>query len=99
MTKSIIKIAKEQWASEPVAWTTIDDTGYISKPYSTKASAELHYGKTRIVPLFTTPQPNQDLISRDEAIQAIYEVGGKRMYDFLDAIMLVRVIQANNMNQ
>lgn len=45
-------------SGEPVAWTKIDDTGFVNKPYRAKANAELHYGKNNLCALYTTP-PDQ----------------------------------------
>jgi hypothetical protein len=48
-------------SQEPVAWTKIDDTGFVNKPYRAKANAELHYGKDNLTPLYTSPQAQPDL--------------------------------------
>lgn len=42
------------------------------------------------LPPYTASQHNQDLISRDDAIQAIINVGGKRVWEFADAIKCLK---------
>jgi hypothetical protein len=50
------KLEEALASQEPVAWTKIDDTGFVNKPYRAKANAELHYGKDNLTPLYTSPQ-------------------------------------------
>lgn len=54
-------------SGEAVAWTKIDDTGYINKPYRHYADATLHYG-LNIIPLYTSPQKREWFDLTDEQI-------------------------------